>query len=323
MSRPQIMVMSPVLPAAFRVLEAKFDLLRCDEATDREAFLRAHGKDCRAVIIKGHDSFGRPELQLMPKLEVVSCMTAGFEAIDASALHADGVLLSNTSFALKDDVADTAVMLILAATRQLVSCDAYVRTGDWGQNGPYPLLSSLTGKRAGILGLGVIGQEIAARLKPMRLEVGYCTRRKRETDLTYFADPEELADWSDILIVVVPGGSETLDLVNHNVLSKLGPNGTLINVARGSVVDETALIDCLETGKLGGAGLDVYKNEPNPDPALTRLKTVVLNPHHASGTIETRNAMSHLAVDNLIAHFQGARLLTPVDGPRPKYKAST
>ncbi len=321
MSRPQVMVMSPVLPAALGVLGARFDLLRCDKAADRDAFLQSEGGKARAAIIKGHDRFGQKELQLMPKLEIVACTTAGFEAIDHEALQRAGIPLTNTSQALRDDVADTALMLILAARRELVICDAYVRSGKWGKNGPYPLLSSLKGKRAGILGFGAIGQEIAARLKPMKLDIGYCARRQKDVGFRYFPDPAALAEWCDILVVAVPGGPDTMDMVGRDVLMKLGPTGTLINIARGSVVDEAALIDCLSTGKLGSAGLDVFQNEPHPEPALTALPNVVLYPHHASGTVETRGAMAQLAVDNLIAHFDNNPLLTPVDGSIQTHEA--
>jgi len=312
MSKPQVMVMSTVFPAALARLEAEFDVLRCDEAEDREAFLQSNGQNCRAVILNGHVPLGRNELKHLPALELVACTSAGFESIDCSQLDQAGIALTNASRALRDDVADAAVMLLLAARRNLVQCDAYVRTGQWGQDGPYPLLSTLKGKRAGILGYGTIGQEIAARLLPMKLEVGYCARRQRDVDLSYFADAESLAEWCDILIVVVPGGEDTQHLVGRDVLTKLGSAGTLINVSRGSVVDEAALIDLLSTNKLQSAGLDVFQNEPNPNPELTKLSNVVLYPHHASGTGETRVAMAQLAVDNITAHFLNEPLLTAV-----------
>ena len=315
MTKPELMVMTQIWPGTLAGLQARFALLRCDEAPDRHAFLRAHGQTCRAALVKGHDRFGQAELDLLPALEIVSCTSAGFESIDHATLHRAGIALTNTSLALKDDVADAAVMLTLAARRQLVACHAYVRSGAWGQDGLYPLLSSLAGKRAGILGFGTIGQEIAARLAPMRLEIGYSARQPRASDLRYFSDAATLAEWCDILIVAVPGGAETNKLVNRDVLTKLGPTGTLINIARGSVIDEAALIDCLRSGELGSAGLDVFQNEPHPDPALTALPNVTLYPHHASGTIETRSAMAQLAVDNLIAHFENRPLLTPVSGP--------
>lgn len=306
------MVMSTVFPSALSSLAAQFDLLRCDLAEDRDAFLQSNGKTCRAVILNGHVPLGANELKHMPNIELAACTSAGVEAIDLAQLDRAGIALTNSSLALRDDVADAAVMLLLATRRNLVQCDAYVRSGQWGLDGPYPLLSTLKGKRAGILGFGTIGQEIAARLLPMKLEIGYCTRQQRDVDFSYFPDAESLAEWCDILIAVVPGGEETHHLVGRDVLIKLGPTGTLINVARGGVVDETVLIDCLTSGKLHSAGLDVFQNEPNPNPALTSLPNVVLYPHHASGTQETRGAMAQLAVDNITAHFQNQPLLTPV-----------
>jgi len=315
MSSPQVMLLSPLPPAALRNLEAHFEVLRCDETVDRTAYLKEMGQKCRAVLLKGHVEFGEAELKLLPNLEIAACSSAGVEAIDHDALLRAGISLTNVSQALKDEVADTALMLILAARKSLLSGDAYVRSGDWGKHGSYPLLSTLKGKRAGILGLGTIGQEIAARLAPMKIEIGYCTRRQREVTFPYFPDAAALATWCDILVVVVPGGQETKALVNQEVLNKLGPDGTLINLARGSVVDEIALIDCLRDGQLGSAGLDVFQNEPHPDPALTSLPNVVLYPHHASGTRETRDAMAQLAVENLFAHFNNHPLPTPVNSP--------
>ncbi len=168
MSKPQVMVMSTVYPSALANLEAQFDLLRWDQAEDRGAFLRSNGKNCRVVILNGHVPLGENELKHLPSLELVACTSAGFEAIDLEQLSRAGIALTNASQALRDDVADAVLMLLLATYRNLVQCDAYVRTGQWGQDGPYPLLSTLKGKRAGILGFGTIGQEIAARLTPMK-----------------------------------------------------------------------------------------------------------------------------------------------------------
>jgi lactate dehydrogenase-like 2-hydroxyacid dehydrogenase len=312
MCREKVMVMTSVWPDALKVLEAKFDLRRCDEVEDRIAFLKAQGKGCRAVITSGHDRLGEDELQYLPDLELVSCTSAGFDEIDFDALTRSGIPLTNTSEALKDQVADTALMLILAARGDLIRCDTYVRSQEWGRAGPYPLLHSLKGQRAGIIGLGAIGLEIAARLTPMKLEIGYCSRSPKNVAFPYFENPADLAEWADVLIVAVPSSAETDDMIDHEVLTKLGPNGTLINIARGSVVDEVALVACLTKGQIASAGLDVFKNEPNPNPELTGLPNVVLYPHQASGTIETRAAMAQLAVDNLVAHFEGHPLLTPV-----------
>jgi len=221
--------------------------------------------------------------------------------------------VTNTPDVLTDDVADLAIGLMIAVRRNLIAGDAYVRSGDWGRKGMMPLNSALKGKRLGIAGLGRIGAAIAQRAEPMGLEIGYSARRRRDVAFHYVPDVRALAAWADILIVVVPGGAETEGLIDRAVLEALGPKGTLINVARGSVVDEPALIEALRSGKLGSAGLDVYLNEPNPDPAFAGLPNVVLHPHHASGTVETRDAMAQLVVDNLAAFFAGKPLLTPVN----------
>jgi lactate dehydrogenase-like 2-hydroxyacid dehydrogenase len=173
MSKPHVMLLTPLPPAVLHTLEGQVEVLRGDEAADRTAFLQEKGHKCRAVILKGHDDFGQAELQLLPNLEIVACSSAGVEAIDHDALHRAGIPLTNASLALKDEVADTALMLILATSKSLLPCDAYVRSGEWGKTGPYPLLSTLKGKRAGLLGFGAIGQEIAARLTAMKLEIGY------------------------------------------------------------------------------------------------------------------------------------------------------
>ncbi|RYH02549.1 2-hydroxyacid dehydrogenase [Salipiger sp. IMCC34102] len=315
MSKPDILVMYPTRPHAMAKLQDAYTLHRYDEARDREAFLAEHGPKCRGVVTNGHAALTRDMLDHLPNCEIVACASAGFESIDVAALADHGIAFTNTSAALYDDVADAALMLTLAARRELVQAHAYVQTGAWGEKGPYPLLSSLAGKRAGILGFGTIGAAIAERFAPLKLTIGYTARSKKDVAHRYFADPMDLADWADILVVIVPGGAETDGMVDAAMLAALGPTGTLVNVARGSVVDEAALIDALEAGKLGSAGLDVYRDEPQPDPRLTGLPNVTLYPHHASGTVETRDAMAQLVVENLAAHFEGRSLLTPVSAP--------
>lgn len=312
MTKPNLLVMSPIWPSAIDTLAGQFTLQRYDIAEDKTALLQEVGHNCRAVIINGNFQLGVAELAFLPKLEIVACTTAGFEKLDHEALQQRGITLTNASHALKDDVADTALMLVLAVFKDLVRADAYVRTGEWQKKGPYPLLTALNDKRAGLLGLGTIGSEIATRLQAMRMQIGYCTRRPMDVEHTYFPDANTLADWCDVLIIAVPGGVETAGLVDRSVLRRLGPQGTLINIARGSVVDEAALIECLKSGALGAAGLDVYQNEPAPNSDLTKLPNVTLYPHHASGTVETRRAMTEMAVENLAAHFAGDPLPTPV-----------
>ena len=319
MSKRDVLVMYPARPRAMAQLEEAYTLHRMDLAEDKATFLASEGPKCTAIVTNGHASLTRDDIEHLPNVKIVACSSAGFDTIDADALQEAGITLTNTSAALYDDVADTALMLMLATRRHLIAGHAHVTSGDWGRDGPFPLLSSIRGKRAGILGLGQIGEAIAERYKPLGLEIGYCNRRPKESPFTYFPTPVALADWADILVVIIPGGPETEALVGREVIEALGPQGTLINVARGTVVDEPEMIAALKDGRLGSAGLDVYWNEPNPDPALTALGNVTLYPHHASGTVETRDAMAQLVVDNLAAHFAGQPLLTPVhDVAQPK-----
>jgi lactate dehydrogenase-like 2-hydroxyacid dehydrogenase len=252
-------------------------------------------------------------IETMPALEIVACSSAGFESFDVAALAERGIALTNTSAALSGDVADTAIMLMLAARRGLVPAEAYVRTGDWGRKGMFPLQRTLHGKRLGIVGMGTIGQAIARRAEAMELQVSYWNRRAKDLPWSFQPDLLELARESDNLVVIVAGGDGTRHLIDAEVMAALGPEGLLVNVSRGSVVDEEALIAALSDGRLGSAALDVYASEPNPDPRLTALPNVTLYPHHASGTVETRDAMAQLVVDNLAAYYAGRPLLTPVD----------
>lgn len=322
MPKRDILVMYPARAKAMAQLEAAYTLHRLDLADDKAAFLAEHGPKCVGIVTNGHSELNRQQIDQLPNLEIVACTSAGFEDIDVVALTERGIAFTNTSAALFNDVADAALMLTLAARRQLVQAHRYVVSGDWGRQGMYPLLSTITGKRVGIAGMGMIGKAIARRCEAFDMEIGY-TARSAKPDLPfgYYPDIPALAAWADILIAIVPGGAETRGIINHEVLDALGPQGTFVNVSRGSVVNEADLIAALTEGKLGSAGLDVYLNEPNPDPALTGLANVTLYPHHASGTVETRDAMAQLAVDNLAAHFAELPLLTPVNDVTAQKKA--
>lgn len=313
MTKPDIMMLYPQRPRAMAQLEAAYTVHRWDLAEDKAAFLAEHGAKCRAVATNGHAPLDRALVKGLPNLELVACSSAGFESFDLAALAENGIGLTNTSSALCDDVADTAIMLMLAARRSLVKADAYVRSGDWGKHGMFPLQHTLKGRRLGIVGLGTIGRAIAMRGEAMGLEVAYWNRRPKDARWPFEADLVALARKSDNLVVIVAGGEGTRGLISKDVIEALGPEGLLINVARGSVVDEPALIKALSSGTLGHAALDVYASEPNPDPALVALPNTTLFPHHASGTVETRDAMAQLVVDNLAAFYAGAPLLTPVN----------
>lgn len=311
MSRDRIMVMNPVRRDIFAQLDG-FDLLRADKAQDLLDFIRQHGADCRAMLTSGNTAITPAMLDAMPALEMISCSTAGYDALPLAEIRARGIALTNTSVALRDDVADMGMLLLLAARRGFVAGEAYVRSGDWAAKGMYPLQAKVSGTRLGIVGMGSLGMAVARRAEAFGMRIGYWNRREKDVTWTWYPDLEELAQDSDTLILTVAGGPETEGLVGAAVMAALGPRGLLVNIARGSVLDEEALIAALESGRLGAAALDVYRSEPDPDPRLTRLPNVTLSPHHASGTEETRTAMAQLAVDNLTAFFAGRPLISPV-----------
>ncbi|MEH6725633.1 MAG: 2-hydroxyacid dehydrogenase [Hyphomicrobiales bacterium] len=312
--KPEILVIAPNQPAQMAVLDASYTLHRYDLASDPEALLAEVSDRIIGVVTTGGKGLNAEQIRQLPKLRIVASSGVGYDTIDIPACSERSIVVTNTPDVLTDDVADTAIMLVLAARRHLVQADRYVRSGDWGRNGPYPLLSAMRGKRLGIVGLGRIGQAIAARAAPMGPEIAYTGRTpKPDVDYRFEPDLKKLAAWADILIVATSGGADTQGLIGSDIISALGPQGTLINIARGSVVDETAMIAALKSGDLGAAGLDVYWNEPNIDPALWQLENTVLYPHHASATFETRGAMAQLVVDNLAAFFKGQPVLTPVN----------
>jgi lactate dehydrogenase-like 2-hydroxyacid dehydrogenase len=237
----------------------------------------------------------------------------GTDLVDLAAARARNIAATNTPGILTDEVADLAMGLMLASARQILFADRYVRDGSWPAKGPIPLGRSVGGKTMGVIGLGGIGRAIADRATGLRMRVIYSgPRRKPDAPYEYVADLVELARRSDYLMVACKGGPETYRLVSAAVIDALGPEGTLINVARGSVVDESALIAALAHGRLGHAALDVFESEPTPAPELLRLPNVIVQPHHGSATVETRTAIGQLMIDNLSAHFAGRPLLTPV-----------
>lgn len=316
MSKSEIMVLTPVRSSIMPQLEERFTLLRADEAgettAEKQAFIANNAANCRALLCSGNAELTTAMLDAMPQLGHVSCLTAGYDALPVQELAARGITLSNTSPALRDDVADMAILLMLAAQRDFVTAEAYVRNGDWAEKGMFPLQRSVSGKRLGIVGLGSLGHAVAQRAQAFNMQVSYWNRREKDTALQFQPDLIQLAAESDILIVTVAGGPETTDLISAEVVQALGPDGLLVNISRGSVIDEPALIAALENGKLGAAALDVFASEPDPDPRLTALRNVTLSPHHASGTEEARNAMAQLAIDNLFAFMDGKPLISPV-----------
>lgn len=267
----------------------------------------------RGVVTTGAIGIDAALLAQLPKVEIVAVNGIGTDAVDLEATRARGVAVSNTPGVLTDDVADLALTLLLSAARRLPALDAFVRDGSWEAGKPLQSARALRGKVCGVFGFGRIGQAIAARAEAFGMQVQYFQPRAKEgVAAPRAASLLALAQASDYLVIAAPGSPATRNVVNAEVLKALGPQGTLVNIARGSLVDEAALIAALSDGSLGMAALDVFADEPRVPAALRALANVVLTPHVGSLTVETRHAMGQLVVDNLRAHFAGQPLLTPV-----------
>jgi lactate dehydrogenase-like 2-hydroxyacid dehydrogenase len=294
-------------------LAARFTLTRVLERPSPEALSAELRARIRAIATEANHGADRALIAALPKLEVISVFGVGIDNIDLAAARERGIPVTNTPGILGDEVADLAIGLMLASARQIVLGERYVRDGSWAAKGPIALGRSVGGKTMGVLGLGGIGRAIADRGTAFRMRVIYNgPRRKPDAPYEFVADVVELARQSDYLMVACKGGPETRHLVSAAVIDALGPNGTLINVARGSVVDEPAMIAALAAGRLGHAALDVFENEPVPAPELLKLPNLIVQPHHGTATVETRTAIGQLMIDNLSAHFAGRPLPTPV-----------
>jgi lactate dehydrogenase-like 2-hydroxyacid dehydrogenase len=307
-----ILMLKAMHPDVMAEVERHFTLHRLDTAPDPETFLRTVGPRLRGLATGAQAPVDRALLARLPNLEIVASLGVGYDTIDTAAAHAQGVVVTNTPDVLTDEVADLALGLLLATVRQIPQADRYLRAGHWPRQ-TYPLTPTLRGRAIGILGLGRIGRAIARRLEGFGVAIAYHGRRP-QADVPYAYHPTLLgmAQAVDVLLVVAPGGPETNGLVDAAVLEALGPQGLVVNVARGSVVDEAALIAALQAGTILGAGLDVFAREPHVPPELVAMEHVVLLPHVGSASVHTRAAMGRLVVDNLIAWFDGRGPLTPV-----------
>ena len=293
-------------------LAAKFTIHELADMADPLEWLSIHGAKIQYVSTNGQDGI-RPEyVEAMPNLKLISCYGVGYDAIDTAQAVSRGIWVTHTPNVLNAEVATTALMLMLACYRNLLADDAYVRSGKWQTDGNAPLTRTADNRTVGIVGLGRIGQAIADKLAPFNAKILYHARNEKPVKYTYYSDLTEMARDSEVLICITPGGPSTQKLVNADVINALGPKGILINVSRGSVVDETALIAALEEGRLGAAGLDVFEQEPKVPAALRALSNVVLLPHVGSATHETRAAMGALTVDNLLQHFEQGTVISPV-----------
>lgn len=264
------------------------------------------------IVTNGHDGVPADLMASLPNLKLISGYGVGYDAIDANAAARRGVIVTHTPDVLNEEVATTAVMLMLMCYREALRDDAYVRSGDWEAKGGAPLTRSADGQTVGILGLGRIGQAIARKLAPWNTKIVYHARSKKDVAYAYYDDLTAMARDCDVLICMTPGGPATRKIVNAEVIEALGPKGKLINVSRGSVVDQDALIVALQNGKLGWAGLDVFEDEPRVPKALRDLPNTILLPHVGSATVETRNAMGDLTVNNLLQHLKDGTVLSAV-----------
>lgn len=297
MRRATVLVLSSGIPAAtIAALAERFDLLGPGDPDEIDAFVAAHGARIRGIATTGKARLDRALLGRLPALELLACYSAGLDKIDTEALAERGIPLTNSSAALADEVADLAIALTIMARRRLVAADAHVRGGAWAK-AAFPLGRSVTGLRIGLLGLGHIGSAIARRAEAMGMHPRYCTRRPvAGCAYPYHGDARALAADSDVFVIACPGGPANRGLVDRSVIAALGPEATLVNIARGEIVDDPALIEALASGQLGSAGLDVFADEPNVPLALRQLDNVVLAPHLGSATVETRHAMGESVV---------------------------
>ncbi|OZF39402.1 hydroxyacid dehydrogenase [Rhodococcus sp. 14-2483-1-1] len=303
----------PLKPSLMDTLITEYDALELPEGDGRDEFLDAHGESITAVVTSGRTGVDAALMERLPQLGAVVNFGVGYDTTDVDAAADRGIAVSNTPDVLTDCVADLAVGLVIDTMRGLSSAERFVRAGRWPAEGNTPLTRQVTGKRVGIIGLGRIGSAIADRLNGFRCEISYHNRNEIDgSPYVYAASPTALAENVDVLIIAASGGSGTAHLVDRAVLEALGPQGYLINVARGSVVDEEALIELLAAGQLAGAGLDVFAHEPNVPGALLTMDNVVLLPHVGSGTVETRAAMEALTLENLDRFLADGTLVTPV-----------
>ena len=309
MAQPDIIVTSHLPPFFYEPLKAAYNCHDYHAASDKQALLAAEGGRVRGLVQGGGTITPTSLLDALPKLEIISVFGVGYDGVPVDYCRQKGIRVTNTPDVLTDDVADVAVGLVMMTGRGFVKLNRFVHSGDWLKGAP-ELMTKLSGKRVGILGLGRIGKAIASRVTALGMKVGYTGRTKQDVPYRYFPDLKSLAVDSDFLVVASPGGPETRNMVNAEVLAALGKKGTLVNIARGSIVDEPALVAALQAGTIKGAGLDVFVDEPRIPEALMSMDNVVLLPHVGSATNETRKAMGDLCRANLDAWFSTGKVVT-------------
>jgi lactate dehydrogenase-like 2-hydroxyacid dehydrogenase len=310
--KPDVVIVNKHYARTQEVLEREFTCHRLYEAANREQFLKELAPRARGLATFGPPGADGALMDALPKLEIIANFGVGVDAIDLAAAEARDIVVTNTPDVLNECVADCGMALVLNTLRKFPQSEAYLRSGYWASRGSYPFTASLGGKTLGVLGLGRIGEAVARRALAFGMKIRYHNRNKKDVPYAYDPDPVALARNSDVLIVVTPGGAATSRIINAKVLDALGPQGYLVNIARGSVVDQPVLLKYLQEGRIAGAGLDVFADEPNVPPEFFALDNAVLLPHVASATVETRTAMGNLQIENLRRHFAGQAVLTRV-----------
>jgi hydroxypyruvate reductase len=310
--KPEIIVTAKGHAGTMAALQAEFTAHNLFEAPEKNSFFEKHAPKVRGLATFGPMAVDGKIMDALPKLEIISNFGVGVDAINLDDARKRKIIVTNTPDVLNECVADTALALVMNTVRKFPQSEVYLRGGNWASRGPYPLTTSLGGKTLGILGLGRIGEVIAKRAVACGMKIRYHNRNRKDVAYPYDPDPVTLAKNSDVLMVVTPASADTNRIINEKVLQALGPDGYLVNIARGSVVDEPVLLRYLQDKKIAGAGLDVFADEPRVPPEFFTLDNAVLFPHVGSATVETRKAMGDLQIENLRRHFAGKPVLTRV-----------
>jgi len=314
MPNPPLLMNAQIMPMIHRQLEAAFDVANAFDPATREQVIAEAGPRIEVVATGGHSNMvDRALIDRLPKLRIVSNFGVGYDGVDAAYCATKGIIVTNTPDVLTEEVADTALGLLLMTVRELPQSEQYLRAGRWAKEGDYPLTKgSLRDRKVGMVGFGRIGQAIAKRIEAFGVPVAYYARSKRDVPNAFYADLVAMARDVDTLVIITPGGAGTKNLVCAEVLKALGPSGVVVNIARGTVLDETALKAALRDGTIHAAGLDVMWGEPKIDPDLMTIPNLVLLPHVGSASVWTRDKMGQLVVDNALAWKTKSPPLTPV-----------
>ena len=307
--KPCVLLIEPIPSWIVDRARDEFNLIVLSHESERPQEFLDNVAHIRGIAMPGFAKVDAPLMALLPNLEILACFGVGYDGADVTYAQENNIAVTNTPGVLTDCVADLGMALVLACLRKIVGGDRYVRAGRWKNEGIMALNDAPRGRCLGIVGMGRIGLELAKRAEVFGMTIAYYNRTERDdVPYPYYASAETLAEACDVLALTCPGGDATQNMIDEDVLKALGPKGYLINIARGSVVDEAALVQALSEKTIAGAGIDVFADEPNVPEALFELENIVLQPHQASATVETRTAMGNLTIDNLLAHFQGQPL---------------